>query len=121
MTTGGNSITHCGEVHPLPTREGELILPVTLVFAAAGVLQIFPQKTTVQNAPTQRIQIFEVDFQPDTAGVFQLFEGQSAVSGKWTLQANQFFAWGGKFLNNVLNLSASVACTVQLEVRYRQY
>lgn len=105
--------TNCDEFHIVNTRDGEIIAIGQLVFAAAGRLRVIDK--------VSRLQVFGIDFQPDTAGGYQVQENDIPVSGHWQLAKNQFFGWGGKYVYNDVWLQVDQPCVVQFEARYRQF
>lgn len=113
--------TGCDEEHILPTRWNETIFAGTAVFGAGGT-QILLPASGLQN-------VFEINLQPNAAVSLQIIEGANPitgaggtpVSGNWTIAANQFWSWRGKYTNQSLSLFCSGAANVQFEIRYRTY
>lgn len=77
-------------------------------------------------AQQARIELIEVNLQPDAGTTLQIVEGTiqgnlavgSFFSGAWTLQAGQFWNEPGKEIFANLNLVSSAACNVSFETRY---
>lgn len=104
-----------------PCVPTEFRLAFNLVFAAAGAKKLFDFV-----AQQSRIEIIEVNLQPNAGVTLQIIEGTLQgnqafgfpFSGAWNLQANQFWSEPGKEILSNLNLVSSGAVTVSCEVRY---
>ena len=89
--------------------------------AGGGVLKLFDFVSQ-----QSRIEIIEVNLQPDAATILQINEGTiqgkiavgSFFSGAWTLAGLQFWSEPGKEIFANLNLVSSAACNVSCEIRY---